>query len=112
MLEEITKVKTGQVTYSVRDTQIEDKVIHQGDYMGIGDNGILSVGTDQEEVTLKMVDEMMDDSKELISIYYGEEVSADQAQLLADKIEEKYDTCDVELQYGGQPVYYYIISVE
>ena len=80
--------------------------------MGIGDNGILSVGTDQEEVTLKMVDEMMDDSKELISIYYGEEVSADQAQLLADKIEEKYDTCDVELQYGGQPVYYYIISVE
>ena len=112
MLEEITKVKTGQVTYSVRDTQIEDKVIHQGDYMGIEDNGILSVGTDQEEVTLKMVDEMMDDSKELISIYYGEEVSADQAQLLADKIEEKYDTCDVELQYGGQPVYYYIISVE
>lgn len=112
MLEEITKVKTGQVTYAVRDTQIEDKVIHQGDYMGIGDSGILSVGTDQEEVTLKMVDEMMDDSRELISIYYGEEVSADQAQLLADKIEEKYDTCDVELQYGGQPVYYYIISVE
>ena len=112
MLEEITRVKTGQVTYAVRDTQIDDKEIRQGDYMGIGDSGILSVGTDMEEVILKMVEEMMDENKELISIYYGEDVTADQAQLLADKIEEKYDTCDVELQYGGQPVYYYIISVE
>ena len=112
MLEEITRVKTGQVTYAVRDTQIDDKEIHQGDYMGIGDGGILSVGTDMEEVILKMVEEMMDEDQELISIYYGEKISADQARLLADKIEEKYDTCDVELQYGGQPVYYYIISVE
>ncbi|MGN1313636.1 MAG: DAK2 domain-containing protein [Lachnospiraceae bacterium] len=112
MLEEITKVKTGQVTYAVRDTQIDDKEIHQGDFMGIGDTGILAVGRDIEEVTLQMVDEMMDGDKELISIYHGEEISADQARLLADRIEEKYDTCDVELQYGGQPVYYYIISVE
>lgn len=112
MLEEITKVKTGQVTYAVRDTQIDDKGIHQGDFMGIGDTGILAVGRDIEEVTLQMVDEMMDGDKELISIYHGEEISADQARLLADRIEEKYDTCDVELQYGGQPVYYYIISVE
>jgi len=112
MLEEIQKVKTGQVTYAVRDTEIDNKVIHEGDYMGIGDAGILAVGRNQEEVTLAMVDEMMDDDKELISIYYGEEVTEEEAQLLANKIEEKYSSCDVELQFGGQPVYYYIISAE
>ena len=112
MLEEIQKVKTGQVTYAVRDTEIDDKVIHEGDYMGIGDSGILSVGRNQEEVTLSMVDEMMDDDKELISIYYGEEVTEEEAQGIADKISEKYADCDVELQFGGQPVYYYIISAE
>ena len=112
MLEEIQKVKTGQVTYAVRDTEIDDKVIHEGDYMGIGDAGILSVGRNQEEVTLTMVDEMMDDDKELISIYYGEEVTEEEAQIIADKISEKYTDCDVELQFGGQPVYYYIISAE
>ena len=112
MLEEIQKVKTGQVTYAVRDTEIDDKVICEGDYMGIGDAGILSVGRNQEEVTLTMVDEMMDDDKELISIYYGEEVTEEEAQVIADKISEKYADCDVELQFGGQPVYYYIISAE
>lgn len=112
MLEEIQKVKTGHVTYAVRDTEIDDKVIHEGDYMGIGDSGILSVGRNQEEVTLTMVDEMMDDDKELISIYYGEEVTEEEAQGIADKISEKYSDCDVELQFGGQPVYYYIISAE
>ncbi|MBR5597876.1 MAG: DAK2 domain-containing protein [Lachnospiraceae bacterium] len=112
MLEEIQKVKTGQVTYAVRDTEIDDKVIHEGDYMGIGDSGILAVGRNQEEVTLTMVDEMMDDDKELISIYYGEEVTEEEAQVIADKISEKYSDCDVELQFGGQPVYYYIISAE
>ena len=112
MLEEIQKVKTGQVTYAVRDTEIDDKVIREGDYMGIGDSGILSVGRNQEEVTLTMVDEMMDDDKELISIYYGEEVTEEEAQVIADKISEKYADCDVELQFGGQPVYYYIISAE
>ena len=112
MLEEIKKVKTGQVTYAVRDTEIDDKVIHEGDYMGIGDTGILAVGREQEPVTLAMVDEMMDDGVELISIYYGEEVTEEEAQALGDKIQEKYSNCDVEVQFGGQPVYYYIISAE
>lgn len=112
MLEEITKVKTGQVTYAVRDTEIDDKEIHEGDFMGIGDTGILAVGRVQEEVTLAMVDEMMDDSVELISVYYGEEVTEDEAQALGAKIQEKYSNCDVEVQFGGQPVYYYIISAE
>ena len=112
MLEEIKKVKTGQVTYAVRDTEIDDKVIHEGDYMGIGDTGILAVGREQEPVTLAMVDEMMDDDVEIISIYYGEEVTEEEARALGDKIQEKYSNCDVEVQFGGQPVYYYIISAE
>lgn len=112
MTEEIRRVKTGQVTYAVRDTVIDDKEIHQGDYMGIGDSGILSVGTQIEEVTLSMIEEMMDDSLELISIYYGSEVSEEEADALGQKVNQKYPGCDVELQYGGQPIYYYIISVE
>ena len=112
MLEEIKNVKTGQVTYAVRDTHIDDKEIHEGDIMGIGDSGILAVGKDLEETTKELIANLVDEDSELISIYYGEDISQEEAQLLANRLEEKYDTCDVELQYGGQPVYYYIISVE
>lgn len=112
MTEEIKNVKTGEVTYAVRDTVIDDKEIREGDYMGIGDAGILSVGTALEEVTLQMVDEMMDEDMELISIYYGSDSSEEDAEALRAKVEEKYPSCDIELQYGGQPIYYYIISVE
>ncbi len=112
MTEKIKHVKTGEVTYAVRDTTIDDKEIKQGDYMGIGDSGILSVGKDMDDVVISMVAEMMDDDRELISIYYGEEVTEDAAQKIKDKISEQYDFCDVELQYGGQPIYYYIISAE
>ena len=112
MNDEIKQVKTGQVTYAVRDTVIEDKEIKEGDYMGIGDNGILSVGGAVFSVTLEMIREMMDDSLELISIYYGEEVSEEDAEALKAKVEEAYPSCDVELQFGGQPIYYYIVSAE
>lgn len=112
MLEEIRNVKTGQVTYAVRDTMIDDKVIKQDDYMGIGDSGILSVGTDMEAVTLDMVAAMTDDNSELISIYYGSDVSEEDSQRLCDEITKAYPSCDVEVQYGGQPIYYYVISVE
>ena len=112
MKEEIGNVKTGQVTYAVRDTMIDDKEIRQGDFMGIGDSGILSVGTDMAEVTLKMVEEMMDEDAELVSIYYGSEVEESEAEQLKEKIEQLNPGCDVELQYGGQPIYYYIVSVE
>ena len=112
MLEEIKNVKTGQVTYAVRDTHIDDKEIHEGDIMGIGDSGILAVGKDLEETTKELIANLVDEDSELISIYYGEDISQEEAQILANRLEEKYDTCDVELQYGGQPVYYYIISVE
>lgn len=109
---EIKNVRTGQVTYAVRDTVINDKKIKQGDYMGIGDAGILSVGTTVNDVTTDMIDEMMDDTLELISIYYGSEVAEADANALKDKVAEKYPSCDIELQYGGQPIYYYIISAE
>jgi len=112
MQDEIHNVKTGQVTYAVRDTIIDDKEIKQGDYMGIGDAGILSVGADREEVTLKMVDEMVDEDAELISIYYGAEVEEVSAEQLKAEVLKKYPKCDIELQYGGQPIYYYIVSVE
>ncbi len=112
MLEEIRNVKTGQVTYAVRDTHIDDKEIRQGDIMGIGDDGILAVGQDVLAVAEEMTDRMMDEDAELISIYYGEDLSEDDAQKLADRLEEKYPDCDVELNCGGQPIYYCIVSVE
>lgn len=112
MQNEIGSVKTGEVTYAVRDTVIEDKEIKQGDYMGIGDEGILSVGSRIEDVTFSMISEMMDEDRELISIYYGQEVSEEAAEELKSRVEESFSECDVELQYGGQPIYYYIVSAE
>lgn len=109
---EIKNVLTGQVTYAVRDTMIDDKEIKQGDYMGIGDSGILSVGRDMEEVTFNMIKAMMHDDLELISIYYGSDVSEEAAEAIKAKVEESYPDCDVELQMGGQPIYYYVISME
>lgn len=112
MTAEIKNVHTGQVTYAVRDTTIDDKEIKQGDFMGIGDDGILSVGSDKKDVTLKMIDEMMSEDMELISIYYGADVTKEDAESIRDEVEKKYGSCDIELQYGGQPIYYYIVSVE
>ena len=112
MKEEIQNVLTGEITYAVRDTMIDDKEIKKNDYMGIGDKGLLAVTTDLSETTCKAIEEMMDDDKELISIYYGADVTLESATALKEKIEAIYSSCDVELQYGGQPVYYYIVSVE
>ena len=112
MNEEIKNVKTGQVTYAVRDTVIDDKEIKQGDYMGIGDSGILSVSTDMDQVFLDMLKEMVDEDSAIVSIYSGEEVSDETAEALAAKVEEAFPDLEVELQAGGQPVYYYVASVE
>ena len=112
MTSEIKRVRSGQVTYAVRDTMIDDKEIKCGDYMGIEDKGISAVGTDMFAVTLEMVDHMMDDDMELVSIYYGSDVTEEDAAALSDAITDKYPSVDVELQYGGQPIYYYVISVE
>ena len=112
MEEEISHVKTGQLTYAVRDTHIDEKVIHAGDIMGVGDHAILAVGREIYPVAEETVALMMDDESELISIYYGEDMKEEEAEALHERIAKAYPDCDVELNYGGQPIYYYIISVE
>lgn len=112
MTEELENVKTGQVTYAVRDTVIDDKEIKQGDYMGIGDKSILAVGKDIKSTTEDMVAEMVDEESAIICIYYGEEVTEEDANALGATLEEKYPEVEVEIHFGGQPIYYYVISVE
>ncbi len=112
MLEEILSVRTGQITYAVRDTHVDDKEIHQGDIMGVGDSGILAVGTDITQTAVETACLMVTPDTELISIYYGDTVSEEDAQALADILAEKYPELDVEVNPGGQPIYYYIISAE
>ena len=112
MVEAISTVKTGQVTYAVRDTEIDGFEIRENDYMGIGDKSILAVGTDMNTVTLQMLDKMIDEDTEMVSIYFGSDSSEDDASVIAEAIEEKYPDVDVEVNDGGQPIYYYVISVE
>ena len=105
-------VKTGEVTYAVRDTSINGITIKVDDIMGIDDDGIKKVGQDVEKVTLELLEEMVDEDSELISIYYGEDTTKEQAEALLEKVEETYGDCDVQLEYGGQPIYYFLLSVE
>lgn len=112
MMEAMGNVKTGQITYAVRDTRIDDKEIRQGDIMGIGDHGILAVGKEIEDTAVATVQEMADEDSEIISVYYGADVTAEDAEQLAERLEELYPDFDVELNEGGQPIYYYVVSVE
>ena len=105
-------VATGQVTYAVRDTSINGLEIHKGDIMAMDDDGIQNVGSEQNAVTLELLAHMVQEDSELICIYYGEETKKEQAEQLGKQVEEQYPECDVEIQYGGQPVYYYVLSVE
>ena len=112
MLEGIKHVQTGQVTYAVRDTHIDDKEIHEGDIMGIGDDGIISVGPSVEGAVKEMLEVMKDEDTELITLYYGEDVKEEEAENLAEEIAELYPDADVDMHSGGQPIYYYVLSVE
>ncbi|MCD8218072.1 MAG: DAK2 domain-containing protein [Clostridiales bacterium] len=112
MLELISTVKTGQVTYAIRDTSLDGMDIHEGDYMGIGDSSILSAGTDMDTVVREMTAQMVDEESSFICVYYGEDVAAEDAEALGAYLEETYPDCELEIQYGGQPIYYYLISVE
>jgi hypothetical protein len=112
MLAELDHVKSGQVTYAVRDTEIDGHVIKENDFMGIGDKTILAVGQDLQQTTLAMVDAMIDEESSLVSIYFGLDATADDAATLGNAIADKYQDLDVEINDGGQPIYYYIISVE
>ena len=112
MMESLEHVKTGQVTYAVRDTHIDDKEIHEGDIMGIGDSGLLAIGDEVMAVTKEMIGRMVDEDSELISVYYGEDVTEEAAEQLGDELMKSYPDCDVEINYGGQPIYYCVVSVE
>ena len=112
MTEAAGLVKSGEVTYAVRDTSIDGKEIKNGDIMGISDKGIDVVGRDIEEVTIQLIDNMVDEESGLVTVYYGHEITEERAQALSDKLSEKYPDLDVDLQNGGQPIYYYIVSVE
>ena len=112
MTHEMKNVKTGQVTYAVRDTSMDGKEIKQNDIMGIGDKTILSVGQDIETTTLDMLAQLIDEDSELVSVYFGEDMTQEQADALADKISDSYPDLDLEIHSGGQPIYYYIVSVE
>ena len=112
MSEAMEEVKTGQVTFAVRDTSIGEKKISEGDILGILGSDIVADTKDISEATLSLIDEMVDDDSELISIYYGEDVKEADAEKIGKLVEEKYSDLDVEITYGGQPLYYYIVSVE
>ena len=112
MVEEMGRVRTGQITYAVRNTSIDGMEIREGDIMGIGDSGMLAVGQEIEATVLETVKRMVDEDSELISVYFGADVSEEDAEALVEKIQEEYPDCEVELNNGGQPVYYYLLSVE
>ena len=112
MTEEMSNIRSAQITYAVRDTTIDEKDIRQGNIMGLGDNGLLAVGEDIDETTIATVAAMIDEDCEIISIYYGSDVSEEDAQALSDRLAEIYPNCEVELNNGGQPIYYYVLSVE
>ncbi len=112
MTEAAEAVHTGSITYAVRDTNFDGKLIHEGDVMGLIDNKVSLLGTDVERVAMQTLEEMSDDDTEMITIYYGEEISEQQAQALFSKVEEQYPLCDVDMHRGGQPLYYYLLSVE
>ena len=112
MMEEIGRVRTAEITYAVRDTEINSIQIHKGDYMGIADKGIVSAGPDREATIMETMRKIVDEETEIISVYYGADVTAEEAEALADRIRAEFESCDVEVQKGGQPVYYYILSAE
>ena len=112
MSESAAGVKTGQVTYAVRDTRLDEKDIHEGDFMGIGDGGILSAGKDKLLVALETVHSIVSEDTEILSVYYGEGITEEEAEVFREKITESCPDIEVEVNYGGQPVYYYILSAE
>ena len=112
MEEEMQLIKSGQVTYAVRDTNMDGKDIKQGDFMGLTDKTIVSVGSDLQGTAKELIESLLDEDSELVSLYYGSDATKEQAEQLAEDIESTHEDVEVEVQYGGQPVYSYFISVE
>ena len=112
MTSEMGRIHTGQITYAVRNTNIDGMEIHEGDIMGIGDSGMLAVGQNVNETVLETLKRMVEDESELISVYFGEDVTEEDAEALVEKVQTAFPNCEVELNDGGQPIYYYLLSVE
>ena len=112
MLKAISEVKSGQITYAVRDTQIDELTIQEGDILGINENKITVTGKDKSKVLFDLIDEMQDEDSEYITVYYGEDISEDEAKQTENELEEKYDDIEISVKYGGQSLYYYLVSVE
>mgnify|MGYP001321922246 FL=1 len=112
MMEVLENVKTGQVTYAVRDTKYEDKEIKEGDILGLVDNQIVNTGNNVNDTCKELLDFMIDENSSMITIYYGADVSHQDAEEIAAYAKEHFEDCEVELYDGGQPLYYYTISVE
>lgn len=112
MQEAIRHLATAEVTYAVRDTTMDDFEIHAGDFMAIGQNGMLTVEKKVEDAVLNAIEKLTADGKELVTLYYGSDVSEQNAKLVKELAEARFEDCEVELNYGGQPVYYYFISAE
>ena len=112
MTDVLEEVKSAQVTYAVRDTNVDDKAISPGDILGILEGKIAFVDSDCEASVCNLLDEMVDDDSSVITLFYGEDVTPENALAIKDKLEARYDECDVYMHFGGQPVYYYFISVE
>ena len=112
MTSEMGRIHTGQITYAVRNTNIDGMEIHEGDIMGIGDSGMLAVGQNVNETVLETLKRMVKDESELISVYFGEDVTEEDAEALVEKVQTAFPNCEVELNDGGQPIYYYLLSVE
>ena len=112
MTSEMGRIHTGQITYAVRNTNIDGMEIHEGDIMGIGDSGMLAVGQNVNETVLETLKRMVEDESELISVYFGEDVTEEDAEALVEKVQAAFPDCEVELNDGGQPIYYYLLSVE
>ena len=106
------RVRTGMVTYAVRDTDLEDLHIKEGDIIGLYNGKIQTVGSNIHDVTRDLMQEVVTEDDELITVYYGKDVDEADAQALTDEMAERYGDCDVEIQMGGQPLYYYLVSVE
>ena len=112
MLKAVGNVKTGQITYAVRDTEIDDMEIHEGDILGISEKGIRTAGKDIKEITKQLIAGMIDDDSEFLTVYYGKDISPETADALSEELEELYPDLEIEVKYGGQPLYYYIFSIE
>jgi len=112
MLHAIDDVTVGQVTYAVRSTKIDKFSLKEGDIIGLDNKKILAKGKTVEETTIKLIDIIKDKSHELINLYYGSDVTEEDAESLREKVQQEYPDCEVEVFYGGQPIYYYIISLE